>query len=636
MGACCDTEASSAERLGLQMASTAVALAATLTGWLAPHLGVPAVALPALVLAYAAAGWDPAIRAGNALRCGSLDVDVLMLLAAGGAATVGHWLEGAVLLFLFSLGNTLETFAFKRTRRSIEALVELSPEEAIRLDDGQERTVAVEALRPGDLVRVRPGDRLPVDGVVVAGASSVDESTLTGESVPVGKEVEAPVFAGTLNGSGSLDIRMTRAASDTALARIIRMVEEAREARAPTQSWIEAVEGRYAAGVIVAAACAVVVPWTLMGWTFDDAFYRAMTLLVVASPCALVISIPATIVSAVSNGARHGILFKGGAHLDALSTLTTFALDKTGTVTVGRPEVVGVYPVPGSGHAEQAFLGLVAGAEARSEHHLAAAIVKAAKARDLAIPEPHSFRSIVGHGVEATVGGVRVRAGRRSWIEGGLERGLDASVTDALEADHPAATQVHVAMDDAYAGAFAIQDHPREGAAEAIAALRAAGIERVVMLTGDAGETARAIAERVGITDVHAALAPDEKRRILTDLQKDGPVAMVGDGVNDAPALAAADVGIAIGVAGTDVALETADVVVMGEELGTLSRAVRLSRRTRRIVRQNLVFSVGMMAVLVFTALMGWIGLTAGVIGHEGSTIVVVFNGLRLLADRGA
>ncbi len=635
MGACCDTGSSETDRLGLQVASTAIALAGTLAGWLAPHVGLPVAALPALVLAYVAAGWNPAVRAFGALRCGELDVDVLMLLAAAGAATVGHWLEGAVLLFLFSLGNTLETFAFKRTRRSIEALVELRPETALRLEEGQEHSVAVELLQPGDVVRVRPGDRLPVDGVVVAGSSAVDESTLTGESVPVAKEAEALVFAGTLNGSGSLDIRMTRPADDTALARIIDMVEEAREARAPTQSWIEAVEGRYAAGVIVAAGLAILIPWLAMGWTFDDAFYRAMTLLVVASPCALVISIPATIVSAVSNGARHGILFKGGAHLDALSTVTTFALDKTGTITVGRPEVVGVYPLASGPDAERSLLTRVAGAEARSEHHLGAAIVKAAEHAGITIPEPEDFDSAVGRGVVATVEGVRVRAGRRGWIEEGLGFPVDASLLATLERTHPTATQVHVAVGDGYAGAFAIQDHPRDGADRAIQALGDAGIDRIVMLTGDARETAEAIAHGLGIHEVHAGLAPDEKRRILTELQKRGPVAMVGDGVNDAPALAIADVGLAIGVAGTDVALETADVVVMGEELGTLARAVRLSRRTRRIVRQNLAFSIGMMAVLVVAALMGWIGLTAGVIGHEGSTIVVVFNGLRLLRNGG-
>ena len=654
---CCEVNQKSDKRLLLQAVSTLVALLAVLSGWLAPVAGLAQLTLPLLLLAYVAGGWDAAVRAAGALRRGALDVDVLMLLAAGGAAAVGHWLEGAILLFLFSLGNALETFAFRRTRRSIEALVELRPETALRLDNAGEHMVAVESLRPGDVVRAVPGSRIPVDGEVVGGASAVDESTLTGEAIPVGKEPGASVFAGTLNTSGYLDIRMTRAADDTALARIIQLVEQAREARAPTQSWIEEIEGRYAMGVILAAAAAVFVPWLLMSWTFDDAFYRAMTLLVVASPCALVISIPATIVSAVSNGARHGILFKGGAHLDALSEVTTFALDKTGTVTVGHPEVVAIAlpsvvataatAVGGSDPSwstasadraaatsmEHRLLQLAAASEARSEHHLGAAIVRAAEALRIDIPEPEAFDSVPGQGVRAVVGGERVDIGRRRWIEQATGSPVDAAVLASLVTDHPTATQVHVAIGGRYAGAFAIQDHPRAGAKEAIAALSAAGVTRVVMLTGDTEETARAVAAEVGIGEFHAALNPDEKSRILEDLRSGGAVAMVGDGVNDAPALATADVGIAIGAAGTDVALETADIVVMGEDLGTLARAVRLSRRTRRVVKQNLVFAIGMMGVLVIGALMGWVTLTVGVIGHEGSTVVVVFNGLRLLAE---
>jgi len=482
-------------------------------------------------------------------------------------------------------------------------------------------------------VRVRPGDRIPVDGTVVGGGSAVDESTLTGESVPVDKRPGDRVFAGTLNESGSLDIRMTRPADQTALARIISMVEEARESRAPTQSWIEEVEGRYAAGVILASGLAILIPWTLMGWTFDDAFYRAMTLLVVASPCALVISIPATIVSAVANGARHGILFKGGAHIDALADVTTFAMDKTGTVTVGHPEVIAIRPTAGAAaESSDRLLSLAAAAEHRSEHHLAASILRAAEARSLPIAEPTAFQSFAGEGVEAHVEGKRVRVGKSAFIQAGVAR-FDESVAEVLREQHPAATLVHVAIDGAHAGGFAIQDHPRDGARSAVAALRASGIERVMMLTGDSDATARAVGQSVGIEEIHAALAPDEKSQILRGADGPGGVAMVGDGVNDAPALAVADVGIAIGVAGTDVALETADVVVMGEDLSNLAHAVRLSRRTRRIVRQNLVFAVSMMTILVFAALMGWIGLTVGVIGHEGSTVVVVFNGLRLLSD---
>ncbi|HKJ01782.1 MAG TPA: HAD-IC family P-type ATPase, partial [Longimicrobiales bacterium] len=330
----------------IEAASAAACAVFLTTGWLSARLGHPVTSQTLLVAAYAAGGWDSLRRTSGALARRSLDVDLLMLLAAAGAAAVGHWVEGAILLFLFSTGNTLETFAFGRTRRSIRALMELRPEDASVVVDSVERNVAVADLLPGQVVRVRPGDRIPVDGTVVAGSSRVDESTLTGEALPVAKRADAGVFAGTLNGSGSLDILVTRATDDTALARVIRLVEQAREAKAPTQSWIEAVESRYALGVIVASILAILVPWLALGWSFDEAFSRAMTLLVVASPCALVISIPATIVSAVSNGARRGVLFKGGAHLDALASVRVMAFDKTGTLTQGRPDVVGILALP--------------------------------------------------------------------------------------------------------------------------------------------------------------------------------------------------------------------------------------------------------------------------------------------------
>ncbi|MDA0329145.1 MAG: heavy metal translocating P-type ATPase [Gemmatimonadetes bacterium] len=650
---CCDIKGQEPDRIRLQAASTAIALVAVMAGWLLPLVGLTTVAFAALLVAYAAGGWHTARQAFRALRCGDFDVDLLMLLAAVGAAVVGHWLEGAVLLFLFSLGNTLETYAFGKTRRSIEALVQLRPEEAARIVDGVEEAVRLELLAPGDVVRVRPGERIPVDGTVVAGESRVDESTLTGESIPVAKAADAAVFAGTLNVGGSLEILMTRASDDTALARIIRLVEEAQDSKAPTQSWIEKVESRYALGVILAAVGAILIPWLVLGWTFDEAFYRAMTLLVVASPCALVISIPATIVSAVSNGARHGVLFKGGAYLDSLASVTTFALDKTGTVTVGRPEVIGVRAATGVAAAtatstdtdaawsdsdepmagEDWMIRLAAGAESHSEHHLAAAILRAASDRGLSIPDPSAFVSTAGQGVEATVEGHRVEVGRRSWIESRTGATTDPFLMELFQEGRETATPIHLAIDGRHVGAFAVQDHPRPGTREALEALTRAGVKHLVMLTGDAEATAKSVAAEVGITEVHWGLLPDDKVKLLAELRTRGPVAMVGDGVNDAPALATADVGIAIGVAGTDVALETADVVVMGDDLSSLALAVRLSQRTRRIVKQNLAFSLAVMAGLVVAALMGWIGLTAGVIGHEGSTIVVVFNGLRLLAD---
>jgi Zn2+/Cd2+-exporting ATPase len=627
-----------------QAAFTALCLTATVAGWVFPMVGLSAWSLPALLLAYAAGGWESLVRTLKALRAFELDVDLLMLIAAAGAATVGHWIEGAILLFLFSLGNTLETFAFGRTRRSIRALMELRPEEAARVENGGEVIVPLEDLNPGDVVRVRPGERIPVDGEVTAGTSHIDESTLTGEATPVAKESGDDVFAGTLNGGGSLDIVMSKAADDTALARVIRLVEEAQDARAPTQSWIERLESRYAAGVILGAVLVVLVPWLGFGWSFDDAFYRAMTLLVVASPCALVISIPATMVSAVSNGARHGILFKGGAHLDALATIRVAAFDKTGTLTVGRPDVVAVRALQTAGvgagvrgseattDPDDFLVEMAAMAEARSEHPLGSAILREASQRGLTLHDPETFDSSPGHGVIGTYRGTEVRAGRRSWIEEAAGAPIPDELSGLFQGDLAGATPVYVAIDGRLAGVLAIADKPRPSARALVQALRARGFVHMAMLTGDATSTGRAIGQALGLDDIHAELLPEQKAEVLAALRSaHGPVAMIGDGVNDAPALASADLGIAIGAAGSDVALETADVVIMGEDIGTLAHAVDLSHRTRRIVRQNLVFAVGVIVTLVTLAAFGLIGLTTGVIGHEGSTVVVVFNGLRLL-----
>jgi Cd2+/Zn2+-exporting ATPase len=629
---------------------------AVVVGWALQKAGLLLPGQLFLFLAYAAGGWEPLRRAVGALVRFELDVDLLMLLAAAGAGAVGHWVEGAILLFLFSTGNTLETYAFGRTRRSIRSLMELRPEDAAVVENGAEHRVLVAQLVPGQTVRVRPGDRIPVDGRVIVGSSRVDESTLTGEPLPAAKRIGDDVFAGTLNGAGALDIQVLRGPDDTALARVIRLVEEARDAKAPTQSWIEEVEGRYALGVILASAAAVLIPWLGLGWSFDDAFYRAMTLLVVASPCALVISIPATIVSAVSNGARRGVLFKGGAHLDALASVKVAALDKTGTLTEGRPEVTGVRALdavhatslldPTRGERVRSdvvidgndvhLMRLTASVEALSEHPLGDAIVRACEADGWTLQEVEDFRSEAGSGVAGIVEGVSVHVGRRSWVEAQVGSPSPEHLVEwVAHEERMAATPVFVAVDGRHAGAIAVADRPRNGVSKALDGLRRAGVDRLVMLTGDHAATAEAVAAEVGVDEVFAELYPEDKSQVLETLrERYGPVAMVGDGVNDAPALASADVGIALGAAGTDVALETADVVVMGEELGGLAHAVELSHRARSIVRQNLIFAVSVMATLVVLALGGWIGLTAGVIGHEGSTVVVVFNGLRLLRDR--
>lgn len=591
-------------------------------------------ALAAFLASYATGGWAPFANTVKAIASAKVDVDVLMALAALGAAVVGHWLEGAALLFLFSAGHSLESYAFGRTRRSIRSLMALRPDTASRLSGtgGIER-VPVGALAKGDIVRVAPGERIPVDGDVVAGESFVDESTLTGEPDPIRKTEDGAVFAGTLNGKGSLDVRVRRLQHETTLARVIDLVEEAREARAPTQSWIERMEGRYAACVIAAGALAVLVPVLLLDSSFDDAFYRAMTLLVVASPCALVISIPATIVSAVSNGARRGVLFKGGAHLDALADVKALALDKTGTVTTGRPAVALALGADGDPEGGARVLALAASVGVRSEHPVAGAIVREARERGLVLNEVSGFQAVPGEGMKAKLNGSRVKVGRPMWFADLLDCS-PGPLEDHFNARRPeGSTPVLVASDDRVEGAIAVADRPRAGVAASLDRLRAAGIGRFVLLTGDAQGAAESVGGAMGVDEIRAELGPADKSAVIGALRdRYGTVGMVGDGVNDAPALATADVGIAMGAVGSDVALETAGVVVMGDNLDSLSHAVRLSKRARRVVRQNLAISISVMAGLIALALSGQIGLTEGILGHEGSTVVVVFNGLRLLA----
>jgi Cd2+/Zn2+-exporting ATPase len=415
------------------------------------------------------------------------------------------------------------------------------------------------------------------------------------------------------------------------------MVEEARERQAPTQSWLERTEGRYAGLVILGSVVAILVPAFVLGWSWGDSFYRAMTLLVVASPCALVISIPATIVSAVSNGARHGILFKGGAALDALADVEAIAFDKTGTVTRGRPELGDIWSLMDEDRADPGrgatLLGLVASVEARSEHHLGRAVVDAVPGGAEGLPAPEAFEAVAGQGVRGRVGGREVVVGRASWVAAATGRPLPDELTRWLGARSRAGdSPVAAAVDGRAAGGLAVRDRPRDDAAEAIRRLRALGLRHIVLLTGDDEVTARRVATEVGIDEVEAGLLPDEKVRALDEIRRRyGRVAMVGDGVNDAPALATADVGVALGAAGTDVALETADLVLMGERLGGLVYARELAARARSVVRQNLVFASGVLLTLVVLALLGRVSLTTGVIGHEGSTLVVVLNGLRLL-----
>lgn len=608
----------------LAVAVLATAVAASLAG--AP----PAAAAALYLMSMAVGGWPVALAAATALRRRSLDMNVLMALAAVGAVGIGEYAEGAWVLVLFAVGTTLETFALDRSRRSVEGLMELAPDRAQVVDGGRERTVLVQDIEAGALLLVRPGERVPLDGVVTEGASSLDESALTGESVPVEKEAGDEVFAGTLNAFGALTVRVTAAAGDTTLARVARLVAEAQGSRAPAERFIDRFARVYTPLVVAAAVLVAVVP-ALLGGDPGTWLYRALALLIVACPCALVISVPVAIVSAVGGAARGGVLIKGGAALETLARVRTLAIDKTGTLTDGVPRLVSVEALDGAD--ADATLALAAAVERRSEHPLGRAIARAAAARGVATPAAEAFTALPGRGALATVDGRELWAGGPRLIE---ERtgGLPTAVTAAEERGE---TTVALGEGDRVLGVIGLADQPRPEAAGVVRALRErAGIERLVMLTGDAERVARSVASATGVDAWRSRLLPQDKLDSVRALQADGPVAMVGDGVNDAPALAAADVGIAMGAAGSDVALDSADVALMGDRLGRLPGAVAHSRRALRIIRQNVVASLLVKGVFVVLAPLGLTTLVLAVVADMGMSLLVTLNALRLLRMRGA
>lgn len=561
-----------------------------------------------------------------------IDVDLLMVMAAVAAASIGEWLEGGILLFLFSLSNAMQFYAMDRTRRAITDLMQARPREALLLDEaGETRLVPIEQLRIGDVIVVRPGELVPIDGRITAGSSSLEEASITGESVPVGKTIGDEVFGGTLNQHGALEVRVTKLAEDTVIAKIIRMVEEAQSEEAPTQRRIAHIEQYYALSVIGLTVLAAVIP-ILLGVDRADAIYRAITLMVVASPCAVAMAVPAPVVAAIANGARSGVLFKGGVHIENMAELAVIAFDKTGTLTWGKPKLVDV--VPWGERTEDEVLQWAASAESHSEHPLAEAILRAAEEKGLALTEVSNTQALPGRGLTAEVGERQVWIGNRRLAE---ERMTSPSgqlwqTAENLEREDNGKTVMFVGLEDEVIGLVAVADQLRPGTADMIAQLKQQGIQRVVMLTGDNQRVADAIAAQAGIDEVHAGLLPSEKAEIIERLRNTvGPVAMVGDGVNDAPALAKATVGVAMGAAGTDVALETADVVLMTHDLAKMNHAVTLSRRTKSIIGQNLTLALGVISILIIWVLLRGLVLAVGVVGHEGSTILVIFNSLRLL-----
>jgi len=592
------------------------------------------VALAFYLLSYLAGGYDVAREALPALLRGKFDIDLLMIAAAAGAAVLGEWAEGAFLLFLFSLGHAGEHYAVDRARNAVGTLGKLMPRTAFAKRENGLEEVPVEELVIDEIVVVKPGERVPLDGIIVAGESSIDQSAITGESVPVDRRPGEEVFAGTINQDNALDVRMTRLARDNTLSRVMQLVAEAQEQKSPTQRFTEIFARRFVPAVLVGTLLVIVILPLAFGWAWSEAFYRGMLLLVAASPCALAIGTPAAVLAGIAQAARRGVLIKGGIHLENLGRLNTVALDKTGTLTTGHFAVTQVIGLDGT--PEDEVLRIAAAVEEQSSHPLAAAIVATARTREIDFPAASEIENLAGKGIQARVEESDVLVGALRAFAGDPAAEKDQPLAETiakLEADGQ--TTVIIRRAGKFIGIIALADEPRPLVEEVIQRLRAHGIKRLVMLTGDNQSVARRIADRIGLAEVHAELLPGNKLTLVHELEQGrGVIAMIGDGVNDAPALAAATVGVAMGAGGTAVALETADVVLMGDDLGKLPFAIGLSRASARIIRQNLVIALGVIALLLIASGFGVIPLSIAVVLHEGSTLVVVLNALRLLAWR--
>ncbi|PLS14731.1 cadmium-translocating P-type ATPase [Bacillus sp. M6-12] len=602
-----------------------------LAGWLLSKNGLDSPSIAAYLLAFIIGGYAKAKEGiEETIENKELNVEMLMILAAIGSAIIGYWTEGAVLIFIFAVSGALETYTMNKSHKEISALMDLQPEEALLLNaDGTEARVAVSSLQVGDLILVKPGERVPSDGMIKEGQTNLDEAAITGESIPVIKKEQDEVFAGTVNLRGSIIVRITKPSSETLFQKIIALVQSAQSEKSPSQQFIERFEGTYVKVVLSVVFLMMFLPHFLLGWSWTETFYRAMILLVVASPCALVASIMPATLSAISNGARHGILFKGGVHLENLGHLKAIALDKTGTLTKGKPEVTNI--VVRDGMSEEAFLYHVASIENYSNHPLANSIVRYAKSHASITPiKPDSMEDISGWGVQALIDGVKWKVGKAGFV--GQEEA--AEFRDGIAAAFAAEgkTIVYAKDEKGIAGIITLKDVVRDETITAIEELKREGVY-TVMLTGDSEKTANVIAGESHIDSYIAECLPETKVseiKKLNDLY--GTTAMVGDGINDAPALATASVGIAMGE-GTDVALETADVVLMKNDLPKIAEAIRLSKKMNTIIKQNVIFSISVIMFLIASNFLQFLDLPYGVIGHEGSTILVILNSLRLLRN---
>lgn len=598
--------------------------------WRMDSVGLETASIAAYITAYVIGGYSKAKEGiTETIKSRKLNVEILMILAAVGSAIIGYWTEGAILIFIFAMSGALETYAMNKSHREISALMELQPEEAWLVRGGFEPIkVPVSELTPSDHVLVKPGERIPVDGVIFKGQSTIDEAAITGESMPVTKEIGTDVFAGTVNLNGTLTINVTKRNDETMFQKIIKLVESAQSEKSPSQQFIERFESIYVKIVLIVVLLMLFVPHYAFGWDWSTTFYRAMVLLVVASPCALVASVMPATLAAISNGARNGILFKGGIHLEHIGNIKVLAVDKTGTLTEGTPVVTDF--IVREGVTTEDALAVLATIEGQSTHPLAQAISRYAQEKEIPLLKDVSIKDIPGHGIEGTVNNIKYKVGKPDFVVREEAENFSNGALNRLASEGK--TVIFIRDDSGILALAALKDTVREEAKKAVSALKAHGIH-VVMLTGDNEHTANVIAREAGVSEYVAECLPETKVEYIKKYNKQyEQVGMVGDGINDAPALATASVGIAMGD-GTDVALETADIVLMKNNLTKIEYAIRMSRKMQRIVKQNMFFSIGVIILLVISNFFQAINLPLGVIGHEGSTILVILNGLRMLRN---
>jgi Zn2+/Cd2+-exporting ATPase len=605
-------------------------------GWFALHLGWLGLALLLLPAAYVIGGYESAREGLTTLfKEKELDVDLLMIVAAIGAASLGLWrreyhliIDGAILILIFAISGALEGYAMARTERSIRSLMSLTPDTARVLLQGREEEIPISQLKVGDEIVVKPGELIPTDGIILSGYSTLNQAAITGESLPVEKTVGEEVFAGTLNGYGALQIKVHKPAQSSLIQRVIRLVEQAKTQVPPSQEFIDRFEKGYAKIIVVAGILLAILPPFLWGWDWETTIYRALTFLVVASPCALMAAIMPTLLSGIANGARQGILFKNGAQLEKIGKVRAIAFDKTGTLTTGQVQVFQVVSV--SEYTIDDVLKTAASGESSSEHPIGKAIVQAAS--DLNWVGAIEVQAIPGQGIVGIAQEQQVIVGNAIFVQQYVTN-LPEELQEIVQSwEQESKTVVWVAQGAEVMGVIAIADEVRSQAAATITRLKKLGVEQIVMLTGDNQQTAHSVAKAVGIDRVYAQLLPEDKLDVIRRLQQQyQTVAMVGDGINDAPALAQASVGIAMGISGSDVALETADIVLMADRLEKIAVAIHLGRRSQLIVKQNIVVALGFLMLLLVGNFLGNINLPIGVIGHEGSTVLVTLSGLRLL-----